>query len=447
MNRSERQRLKAIVKRLGEAGLARPAVEWANPTIYPLAFRRYWEPAGQEVSKALSRVTGDAHVSVYVHVPFCRRKCRFCVYFSTVGTGRKQCSYCKAVEREIELVSDLLGSVGPAARIYFGGGTPTVLEEPLLDRIFSALGRCFALAQGASFTVETSPQHVDSDRLVRLKEAGVNVMCMGVQSFDERVLRRVGRGHDALMATSAVRAIRSAGFDLFNIDLMVGLPGQDEASMVSTVEAGTALEIPEFSVYYLRTSPAVSLSRDEGFFERETLLFAAAVSAFGRAGYVQVRPHHFVHPDRLGVWRRFRSVATPEEGAGGEAVCSLGFGPSAFGRVGRSFYGNLDGLEPWEARLDAGQLPLASVYELGGDDRMARYLIGNLGQKGALNISEFAQRFGKLPAHLEYALGVFEQCELVSTKGDVREVTATGKLFYDCFERACYPDRWREKLW
>lgn len=447
MTSFDRQQLRVAIQYLQENGLGRPDVEWANATIYPIAFRHRWPAADNGLAAALKAAPADAHAAVYVHIPFCNRRCRYCVYMSVGSESKKQLAFGQAVAHELTTIGRHIDTPREIRKLYFGGGTPTALEPSIMEEIFDAVTEKFTLSPDAGWTVETSPQRVSAQTLNMLKQSGVNIICMGIQSLDDNVLSAAGRGHDSATAKDAVESILGAGFDLLNVDLMVGLPGQTEASVRRTVQAGTALAIPEFSVYYLRCGPEGGMQKQPHSFAEETLQFASAVEAFGEAGYVRVRPHHFVHPDKVNLWRRYRSMATPEEGVGDDSVMALGLGPSAFGRVGNLFYGNQGRLADYQDRVAAGQLASSAQYRLGHEDHRARYLIGQLGQKGTLETGRFQERFGELPRHLVRALAVFEACGLVSGNDAGWSVTELGTLFYDCFERACYPDRWREELW
>ena len=429
-------------------------MEHGNQTIYPVPFRRYW-PAPDRPDRLdlfLGAAPPTASPSVYVHVPFCSRKCRFCIYYSVRDHGGLAEPYVEAVEREFALVGGHLGKGRTTRKVYFGGGTPTVLGSGHLDRVFAALHDAVAFAEdGYAWTVETTPQQVVPEKMRHLAEAGVNVICMGVQSFDDKVLQAIGRDHDAATAVRAVEEAVGHGFDLLNVDLIYGLPEQSLENWEATVRTGIALGIPEFSLYLLRVDSGTALAKAEDYFAGEVEKFARAAELFGEHGYIRTRPHHFVHKDHLAAWKRLRSIATPEEGTeGGEAPpLALGFGPSAFGRIGDYFYANTPDLAEYGSKLADDLLPVKRGYALGPEDHAARYLIGRLGQKGELDIADYVARFGMPSGEVVTALSLFAELGLVEVGGEGEQFTVSesGALFFDCLERACYPRRWRRVLW
>lgn len=446
--------IQQITEALTAAGHGRPVTEHGNQTIYPVPFRRYWPSPDRpdRLDLFLGAVPPGASPSVYVHVPFCSRKCRFCVYYSVRDPGNLAESYVEAVEREFALAASHLGKGRTSSKVYFGGGTPTALSNDQLGRVFAALRDTVTLASGGySWTVETSPQQVDADRLGYLAGEGVNVICMGVQSFDDEVLKAIGRDHDSATAVRAVEEVLKHDFELLNVDLIYGLPGQSADKWESTVRKGIELGIPEFSLYVLRADSETSLEKGESYFVGEVEKFGRAAELFGEHDYVRTRPHHFVHKNSLAAWQRLRSIATPEEGTGaGEAPpLALGFGPSAFGRTGDCFYSNTSDLAEYGRNLGDDVLPVERMYSLGPEDHAARYLIGRLGQKGELDIADYVARFGMPSGELVTALSLFAELGLVEVGGEGEKfaVSDTGTLFFDCLERACYPRRWRRVLW
>ncbi len=450
----DRDKIAQIAEALAKAGHGRPAMEHGNQTIYPVPFRQYWPAPDRpdRIDLFLGALPPEAHPSVYVHVPFCNRKCRFCVYYSVRDPGNLADNYVDSLVKEFALAGGYIGKGRKSSKVYFGGGTPTILSNKQLDRIFLALRDTVSLTEGGyAWTVETSPRQVEAGKLDYLAGSGVNVICMGVQSFDDEVLKAIGRDHDSGTAVRAVEEILGRDFDLLNVDLIYGLPGQSVQNWKATVRQGIELGIPEFSLYLLRVDSQTALNKGEDYFAREVEMFAIAAELFEAQGYQRTRPHHFVHKDSMEAWTRLRSVATPEEGTGpGESTpLALGFGPSAFGRIGDSFYTNTSDLGEYGSKLVDDLLPVESMYALGPEDHAARYLIGRLGQKGELDIAEYVARFGMPAGELVTALGLFVELGLleVGRQGELFAVNDTGALFFDCLERACYPRRWRRVLW
>ncbi|MBQ1336478.1 MAG: radical SAM protein, partial [Selenomonadaceae bacterium] len=162
---------------------------------------------------------------IYVHIPFCRRKCFYCDFPSYAGRERYMADYTKALCREIAAQGSLYrGRWGEPATIYIGGGTPTALPVEGMEEILCALGEISPAVD--EFTVEANPGTVDKGYLELLRRHGVNRLSLGVQSFDDALLRRIGRIHTGEDAKCAVAMARAAGFQNISLDLIYALPGQ-----------------------------------------------------------------------------------------------------------------------------------------------------------------------------------------------------------------------------
>ncbi len=162
------------------------------------------------------------HVSsLYVHVPFCAQKCAYCAFYSEPSTGDLINRYVAGLVREMEIVADDLRP----KTIFFGGGTPSLLNLRQWEQILQAMERLNLLG-AEEFTVECNPATVSADKAKLLRDFGVNRISMGVQSLDEALLDRLGRVHSREMVFKSFDLLRQAGFDNLNLDLMFAIPGQ-----------------------------------------------------------------------------------------------------------------------------------------------------------------------------------------------------------------------------
>ena len=187
---------------------------------------------------------------VYVHIPFCRRKCFYCDFPSYAGEERWMSRYREALCREIAAQGCRCLQEGAVRTVYIGGGTPTALAADDLLAVICALCESFRLTGEEEFTVEANPGTVDAKLLERLREAGVNRLSFGVQSFSDALLSAIGRIHTAREAEDAVRMAQKAGFRV-SLDLMYGLPGQALADLKDSVARAAALGIGHISIYGL----------------------------------------------------------------------------------------------------------------------------------------------------------------------------------------------------
>lgn len=194
--------------------------------------------------------------SLYVHVPFCAHKCEYCAFFSEASSGELTNRYTAALTRELELVS---ADLAPRT-VFFGGGTPSILNLRQWQQILGAMERLDLLG-AAEWTVECNPATVSADKAKLLRDYGVNRISMGVQSLDEKLLDRLGRIHSREQVFKSFDTLRSAGFDNVNVDLMFAIPGQTMAVWHETLNEAMALQSEHLSCY-------------EVIYEQDTPLFA-----------------------------------------------------------------------------------------------------------------------------------------------------------------------------
>jgi len=186
--------------------------------------------------------------AAYVHIPFCISKCRYCAFNSVVGDNSSYESYTAAVIREIEM-SEVMPK--PLETVYFGGGTPTVLGADRLLRIFDTLSNHLRVSRYAEITIEANPDTVNVDLLAALRKAGFNRLSVGIQSFDDNLLKVLGRTHNSAKAVQAVCDAKDCGFDNISIDLIYALPYQTPADWQHDLESAIEIEPKHISLYEL----------------------------------------------------------------------------------------------------------------------------------------------------------------------------------------------------
>lgn len=183
---------------------------------------------------------------IYVHIPFCERKCNYCAFYSKVGDCSEKNSYVDALIREI----NLRGDNSAVQTIYFGGGTPTTLELAQLEKIFGAVRKNFNVDAGAEITIEANPGTVDAAYLRGLKSLGFNRISIGVQSFNDSLLKILGRIHSSRAAIDSIE-LAKIFFANVSIDLMYGLPTQTLNDVRNDLEHVKALDVRHVSIYGL----------------------------------------------------------------------------------------------------------------------------------------------------------------------------------------------------
>lgn len=201
-------------------------------------------------------------LGIYLHIPFCVQKCNYCDFQSFPGRGpEEQERYMEALSREIaEYRSEKSSSENEdidinkysVNSIFFGGGTPSLLEPQLISRVFEELKSVFSVEDGAEITLEANPGTLDSGKLEAYREMGINRLSIGVQSFSDEILQFLGRIHDRRTAVENIRQARNAGFDNLNLDLMFGIPGQGLSQWEETLQEALDLAPEHLSFYSLQ---------------------------------------------------------------------------------------------------------------------------------------------------------------------------------------------------
>ncbi len=286
-------------------------------------------------------------LGLYLHVPFCAAICNYCNFNRGLFDDGLKRAYVEAVVEEIRRAGD----GAPADTIFFGGGTPSLLEPAEVARIVGACRDAFALAPGAEVTLEANPESVTPERLAGFRDAGINRLSFGVQSFDDDELRRLSRLHSSARARDAFAQARAAGFDNISLDLMMWLPQQSVAGWLSSVDALIALGPEHASLYLLEVYPNAPL-RDEMARSRWSLapdddaaeMYEQAMERLEAAGYVQYEISNVSRPGRAS--RHNMKYWTDGEW--------LGFGPGAHSTRGGARWRNVSATADYIAAVHGG---------------------------------------------------------------------------------------------
>ncbi|TBW52193.1 radical SAM family heme chaperone HemW [Marinobacter halodurans] len=227
-------------------------------------------------------------LSLYVHVPWCVRKCPYCDFNSHALNGTiPEDDYLAALLEDLQ--ADLPGVQGrPVETVFIGGGTPSLMSGDFYARLFDGLARHLTFAGDAEITLEANPGTLEQGRFEAFRRAGINRLSLGIQSFDPGQLKALGRIHDDRAARAAIAAAREAGFDNFNLDLMHGLPGQTVEQALADLDTAMAFEPPHLSWYQLTLEPNTEFySHPPDLPEDDTLwrIYSAGSDHLGRAGY------------------------------------------------------------------------------------------------------------------------------------------------------------------
>ena len=303
-------------------------------------------------------------MNLYVHVPFCASKCRYCAFYSAPAPSRADVSdWLRLLPRELALRG--LAGARPDT-VYAGGGTPSLLGADGLRALFAALPRP---AAGAELSVELNPADVTPDLARALRDCGVSRASLGAQSFDPATLAWLGRRHGPDAVRAAARALRDAGVPSLSLDLIAAIPGEDPAAFARSLREAVALGPDHVSVYPLSVEPGTPLARAGVAPAPDDAALAAVAEAesfLAAEGYARYELSNYARPGaecrhNLAVWR-------------GEDYS--GIGPAAHSREGLSRRANAPDFAAWRDALEAGRLPPAAVETLApGDDEAERFAL------------------------------------------------------------------------
>nr|WP_092783313.1 oxygen-independent coproporphyrinogen III oxidase [Jannaschia pohangensis] len=326
-------------------------------------------------------------VSVYAHIPFCRRLCWFCAC-RTQGTKTDAplAPYVESLEAEADLLAAHLPPGLEAAHLHLGGGTPTILSPHLLDRVFAAITDRIPLTAGAEVSVEVDPTVLDDVRLDALARAGVTRASIGVQDFDPRVQAAIGRPQSLAETAFAVDGLRARGVSRVNMDLLYGLPFQTPASLSRTLDLVLDMAPDRIALFGYAHVPWAS--KRQVMIPEDALpdgparldLFDLAAGRLIEAGFVRLGIDHFARPDdplalaaRDGRMRRNFQGYTDDS-----APSMIGLGASSIWKLPQGYVQNATGTADWARRVARGQLPVVRGHALSEDDRMRGALIEGL---------------------------------------------------------------------
>ncbi len=364
-------------------------------------------------------------LSLYLHIPFCVRKCLYCGFYSTPYLSRHADDYITALRLESlqhrENSGDkLVGSV------YIGGGTPTTLSHEQWTSIISIIREGFPLSEPFEFTVEANPNTATVDRLDFLKKHGVNRLSIGIQSFSDTVLKTLGRAHTAAQAEESFMMARTAGFQNISIDLIYGVPGQSPGDWENSVDRALKLGPEHISTYclsldegsqFLLEAEAGKLSLPDD--DASAGMYDHAVREFGSAGYLRYEISNFSIPGNecrhnMNYWER------------GEY---LGLGPGAWSFVSGKRYRNVADVQEYSRRLKAG-LPV-SIEEETVDAVPASEEAIMLGLRTAqgVDLRRYELEFGREALfHLEAGIAMLRNAGLIRVKDGRLMLTERGVL-------------------
>jgi oxygen-independent coproporphyrinogen-3 oxidase len=363
---------------------------------------------------------------IYIHIPFCRRACHYCnFHFSTSLKGKND--FLEALLKEIGLQKDYLDNE-PVGTIYFGGGTPSLLEENELQSIVSALRRHFNIDAAAEVTLEANPDDITPEKLVSWKMAGINRLSIGIQSFFEEDLRWMNRAHSAEQARASIQLAQEAGFHNLTIDLIYGSPTLSDANWQQNIETAVKSGVPHLSCYALTVEPGTALDlmikknkMPATDAEVQARQFKQLMHEMERYGYEHYEISNFARP---GMRSRHNSAYW-------SGKRYLGLGPSAHSYNGNSRQWNVAGNALYVQALQRNELPFEKE-ELTDKQRINEYIMTSLRTIEGLDMSYIVHHFGQEAVErLQFTSRKYLDSGKLFIRDNHLQLTNEGKLFAD----------------
>jgi oxygen-independent coproporphyrinogen-3 oxidase len=292
---------------------------------------------------------------LYVHIPFCARICPYCAFYKERADSSQTQRFCEALLREIEDVDERF-TLEPET-IFFGGGTPTALTTGQLEFLLGGLRHRLDLSGLVEWTLEANPGSVSPRKAALLHEIGVSRISLGVQSWDDELLKLLGREHNAAQAEASFQILREAGLSNVSLDLMFGLPGQTLTQWEADLEKTIALRPDHISTYCLTYEEDTEffLRHSRGEFredpESDAEFLETTMRTLERAGYEHYEISNYARPG-------FASAHNRGYWAGHDY---LGIGPSAFSTVGMQRWQNVCDYRAYSDRILAGESAISST--------------------------------------------------------------------------------------
>jgi oxygen-independent coproporphyrinogen-3 oxidase len=334
-------------------------------------------------------------LGVYVHVPFCRKRCTYCYYLSYDDQSDNIQRYCDALLREARAYAAKGALQGrPVTFAYIGGGTPSLMSPSVTRRLLKGLREAFDMEEALEVTFECAPATVTAERLQALRDGGVTRVSMGVQQMDDNVLKESGRMHLVKDILRAMELLRARDFPVLNIDLMAGMLGETDTSFDRSLEQVVELDPDSVTIYLMEIPHNTALhdllakgelKSEPAGWEVKRARLSRAFSRLEAAGFTVRSAYAAVKSPG-----RHRFVYQEEQYLGADL---LGLGVSAFSYLGGWHQQNLAALDPYLKAVEEGHLPLGRAHRLEQDERMVRDFILQL-KLGRVALAPFHGRYG-----------------------------------------------------
>lgn len=364
------------------------------------------------------------NLGVYIHIPFCKRKCAYCDFISFSGKAKLIDKYIEALKQEINKTK-IDKQEYLISTIYFGGGTPSYIDSKHIIEILKLIKEKFNIHENAEITIEINPGTVTEKKLKDYYNAGINRISFGLQSTNSKLLRLVGRIHSYSSFLEGYNLARDVGFKNINVDLMIGLPVQTLEDVKRDLERIIDLKPEHISVYSLIVEEGTrieqKISNKELYLPSETLerkMYWTVKEELERSGYMHYEISNFA---KQGFESKHNMACWSQEEY-------IGFGLAAHSYINNTRYSNTENLEEYIVGVDRDIDPKRKIHEIQTEeDKMKEYMLLELRKIEGVKISEFKNKFIDNPIYLyREALNKLVTQELIEIEEDSIKLTAKG---------------------
>ena len=413
-------------------------------TSYPTAveFDQNYMGSDMEAAAARSRAS-DRPLSLYTHLPFCAHLCYYCACNKVITKKRdKAMPYVERLLKEAAIQASLFGPDRPVNQLHWGGGTPTFLPNDVMETLMQGYGELFNLQNHSDrdYSIEIDPREVDQNTLPTLWKLGFNRISLGVQDVNPNVQKAVNRIQPRELTESILQEARRIGFRSINLDLIYGLPHQTPESFAETLEAVIDLSPDRLSVFSYahlpdRFYPQMRIKTETlPSPQQKLIILHNTINRLLDAGYQYIGMDHFAKPDdSLAVAQRESRLRRNFQGYTTHSECDLvSLGVSAIGQTEDAYFQNNHNLPAWESAIDAGKLAITKGVNLSRDDRIRRWVIGQLICQFRLERQQFSdawdEEFNNYFADELRQLEPMIKDRLIADNGNALQVQPAGRL-------------------
>jgi oxygen-independent coproporphyrinogen-3 oxidase len=425
------------LQRLRELGLFDARVP--RYTSYPPANHFSDRVGPATVAQWLSEVPAGERISLYLHIPYCRRLCWFCACRTQgTATDRPLLPYLDYLRAELDLVMRHLPPDVVISQIHLGGGTPTLLSPAMIGGLGRTLRALRPWADDIVFSVEIDPTEVDAPRIEALVAAGMTRASIGVQDFDPVVQDAIGRAQSFARTREVVDLLRGSGIRSLNMDILYGLPHQTRARMADSVQRVLSMQPDRVALYGYAHVPW--MAKRQVMIPAEALpspeerldLFETARRLFVWDGYREIGIDHYAREgDSLAAASREGRLRRNFQGyTDDQAEVLIGVGASAISRFPQGYAQNISSSSRYAAAIEAGQFATERGHVMSADDRLRADMIEDIMCRFAIDLPRLAARHGlSLAALMELTEGArrrFADC--IAIEGGILRLTGAARL-------------------